>query len=243
MKVLRVPVELLSSGDHDLDRESSHYVLQVHRVRPGARLVLFDAARGVEAEAVLLKTHGKVATCRIGAVGESRAIPHDTITLLQAFAKGDKMDRVMRDATALGVARIIVVATTRCVVRVDADESEHRQRRWRRIAIEAARQSGRGNVPEIVGPLELDPATKQVAHVPLRLLLSPHAPERLTNVLMQYGAQPVAICIGPEGGLTPEEESVLLAQGFQSVRFGDFTLRTETAATAVLGALIDRGAG
>ena len=166
-------------------------------------------------------------------------MPNHPVTLVQSLAKGDKLERVVRDATALGVTRIVMVAANRSIVRVDASEREQRRQRCRRIAIEAARQSGRGNVPSILGPFALDEGARLVQDCPLRVLLSPDASVRLSSLLVGRVAVPVAVCIGPEGGFEPNEEGLLRASGFEVVRFGDFTLRTETAATAVLGALVD----
>lgn len=239
MKPLRVPVEALKIGEHLLDRDASHYVLNVHRCRPGMPLVLFDAAHGIEADATLVATAGKAALCQVETLRASRAVPTHPVTLVQSLSKGDKLDRVVRDATALGVTRIVAVAATRSIVHVDPSDALERRQRWSRIAVEAARQSGRGNVPEIIGPLDLAEGAGVVEDCSLRLLLSPHAQTRLGAVLVGHAAVPVAVCIGPEGGFDDEECGLLVARGFEPVRFGDFVLRTETAATAVLGALTD----
>jgi 16S rRNA (uracil1498-N3)-methyltransferase len=241
VKPLRVPVESLSVGDCALDRDASNYVLRVHRMHAGQPLVLFDPLRSVEATATLLHATANVATCRVEAIRDARAVPTHAVSLLQALAKGDKLDRVVRDAVALGVGRIIFVVASRSVVRLKANESQARRQRWQRIATESARQSGRGNIPELVGPLSLEDGAARVEDCSLRLLLSPQAPTRLALLLAGCAAQPVALCIGPEGGLTSAEAIGLSKRGFQAVRFGDFTLRTETAATAVLGALVDWG--
>lgn len=242
MRLLRVPVESICMGDNVLGREGSHYVLHVHRLRPGMPVILCDALHGIEADATLSSATAKTATCHVKALRQARAVPTHAVTLMQCLAKGDKLDRVVRDATALGATRIVVVAAIRSVVLVDASESEARRQRWTRIAIEAARQSGRGNIPEILGPLDLDDGANQVTDCPLRLLMSPQAPKRLSTLLCRCEVQPIALCIGPEGGLEAAEEELLVSRGFQTVRFGDFTLRTETAATAALGALVDWGA-
>jgi 16S rRNA (uracil1498-N3)-methyltransferase len=241
VKPLRVPVESLGVGEYALDRDASNYVLRVHRIRPGQLLVLFDPTHGTEALATLLRATAKTATCRIDAIVDSRAVPTHAVTLLQALSKGDKIDRVIRDATALGVGQIVVVHAKRSVVRGEATQTEARRRRWQRIAAQAARQCGRGNVPAICGPLAFDPSLVSVADCSLRLCMSPDAPQRLSALLARHAVQPVAVLIGPEGGFVPDEERKLEAEGFTAVRLGDFTLRTETAATAALSVLADWG--
>lgn len=236
---LRVPVQNLTEGEQPLDPEASHYVLSVHRLKPGDAVVLFDPVLGLEGAGTLLRGTGKAAVCRIQSLQPSRSIPHGAITLVQALAKGDKLDRVISDATALGVARIVIAVTKRCVARHSSGDEASRTRRWRRIAIEAARQSGRGNIPTIQGPLEFAASVDECASCSLRILLSPHANLRLRQLLTIQVPQPVALFVGPEGGLSDEEQTALVAAQFTPVRFGDLTLRTEVCATAVLGAMLD----
>lgn len=243
MKSLRVAVDGLSAGELLLDPEASHYVLIVHRLAVGAPLTLFDPRAGLEAAATLLRARPKAAYCQVEAPHPSIAVPAQAITLIQAFAKGDKVDRVISDATALGVSAVFVVVTERCQARSEmrvkpAVVEERRRIRWERIAIDAARQSGRGNIPRITGPVDLHEVVARLPSAGLRLLLSPRAPERLRDILSRDGSQPVTVLVGPEGGLTPREEETLGAAGFVGARFGPFTLRTETCATAVLGALV-----
>jgi 16S rRNA (uracil1498-N3)-methyltransferase len=240
-KLLRVPVESLHEGELALDVQASNYVLRVHRARMGDAIELFDPSRGFEAAAVLVRATNKAAVCRVGPVQVASAVPIHDVALLQALAKGEKVDQVIRDATALGVSEIGVALTSRCVPRLATEDSTERGHRWQRIAIQAARQSGRGNIPRIFGPEPLRESLVRVASRPLRLLLSPRASTTLAGVLGRSPPQPVALFVGPEGGLELEEERQLLDAGFDAVRFGKFTLRSETAATAVLGALVDWG--
>lgn len=238
MKALRVPVESLESGDFELDQDATHYVLRVHRLQAGATLLLCDVRRGLEASASLLSASKKRALCRVEPIRTAAAVPTRATTLLQGLAKGDKLDRVIRDATALGVTRILLVATERSVVRFEGEGADVRLLRWRRIAVEAARQCGRGNIPEISDPMPLGASLEHAADARLRFMLSPAAEHSLAKALAERPPQSAALLIGPEGGLASNEERASSAAGFQPVRFGQFTLRTETAATAVLGALV-----
>jgi 16S rRNA (uracil1498-N3)-methyltransferase len=239
VKPLRVPVEVLEEGDQVLGQDASHYVLRVHRKRPGDSLLLFDPSRGLEGVATLTAVNGKTAVCRIERVFESTAVPRRDLVLIQALAKGDKVERVVRDATALGATSILIVRTARCVPGPDEGGSDQRRLRWQRIAVEAARQCGRGNIPLVVGPLAFDGIFEYIEGVSLRVVLSPDAVEPLSALLSRSSARALGVFIGPEGGLDDTELARLEASGFSRVRFGDFTLRTETAATAVLGALLN----
>jgi 16S rRNA (uracil1498-N3)-methyltransferase len=235
---LRVVVRGLAEGEQVLDSEAARYVAVVHRLGPGARLLATDPERGLEADAELVRVRGREVVCRIGVV---RAAPATAarVTLVQALAKADKVDRVVGAATALGVARIVVMLAERCVPR-PADA--RRRDRWRRIAEQASRQSGRGRAPEILGPLPVAEALAAAAEEhAARLCLDPAAAVCLGAALAAWSpADPLVLLVGPEGGLSAAEQAAALAAGFLGCRLGRLVLRTETAAVAALGAVVAR---
>lgn len=237
-KLLRVPVERLREGGVVLEASVARYVTRVHRLTVGDRFVAFDPAAGTEAEVRITAVGPKSAQGEILEVrpaGQTGDLP---VTLLQAIGKGDRFERALRDATALGVRRIVGVLTERVVSR--PKHAEARRARWETLAIQAARQSGRGDLPELDGPCSLQDA---VALAPrgLRFFLDPTAQAHLGGALSPWdGVSLLAVFIGPEGGLSAPEMSALSAAGFTGARFGPFVLRTETAATAVLGAVRGR---
>ena len=201
---------------------------------------MFDPLLGVEAEAEIVAEAAGAITCRLDGVRPSgyRAVP---ICLLQALAKGDKPDQTIREATALGVERIVFVETEHVVVRLEAERSATRRTRWQRIAVEAARQSGRGNIPAIQGPLPLLDVLAQAAQSQ-RLLLSPNAAPLLAQLADWQPGQAVALLVGPEGGLSAAEIARAESAGFRPAALGRTTLRTELAGVAALGALVAFGA-
>jgi len=110
--------------------------------------------------------------------------------------------------------------------------------RWRRIAIEAARQCGRGDAPEIEAPLPLSEAINRWARAPGACFV-PDADTPLATWLTGAAASPeVVLLVGPEGGLTDEEIAAAAAAGLLLVSLGPLVLRTETVCAAVLGALL-----
>src|SRR5690606_9812486 len=104
---LRVAVETLAAGRRRLEREPSHYLIRVHRLRAGARFVAFDPLARLEAEGTLLEVATGEAVCELDAPRPARHLPPLRVTLIQAVTKGDKLARVVRDATALGVTGIV----------------------------------------------------------------------------------------------------------------------------------------
>jgi len=234
---LRAPVESLCAGERELELGPSRYLVLVRRLRAGARFVAFDPARGLEADAELLVADPRRALVRFGPPRAGRVTAPLPVTLLWSLGKGDKPEAVIRDATALGAAAVVLVTTARSVPRL-SERAEERRERWLTVAREAARQSGRGDVPTVVGPLGLADALV-FARDSAGVVLDPEARTHLARALGDWRPPaPLRVLIGPEGGLTPGELSEARAAGFVAASFGRLTLRTETAVVAVLGALV-----
>jgi 16S rRNA (uracil1498-N3)-methyltransferase len=198
--------------------------------------LLFDPAASREADAVLVDGPAPDVWCRVEALRPSGYQPLP-IRLIQGLGKADKPDEVIRSATALGVARVTLVHTARSVARPVGERAAGRLERWRRIAIEASRQSGRGDIPALDGPLELGAVLSGASDV-CRLMLAPDA-EPLFERLATWGPDaPLELVVGPEGGFHAGEQHALPAAGFLPASLGTTTLRTELAGIAALGALV-----
>lgn len=234
---IRVHVAELRAGRQELPREQAHYVASVHRLGLGASFVAFEPERALEADAVITRAERGRVECEFAEprAAEQRALP---LTLLQGAAKGDRLEQVVRAGTALGVERIVVVACERSV----AAPSDMRRERLRAIALEAARQSGRGDLPEVLGPTPVEHAIAALETASaLRFSLSPTSSTPLAERIRAW--RPVdaaALLIGPEGGLTDVELQLAEAAGFVDASLGPFTLRTELAAIAALSCFVGK---
>ena len=162
------------------------------------------------------------------------------ITLFQGLPKSDKMDLIVQKCVELGVARIVPVSTKRAVVKLDAKKEQTRLKRWNTISESAAKQSGRGVIPEVSGVMTFGKALEEAKK--LDVLLIPY--ERAENMAetrrvmgsIQPG-QSVGIFIGPEGGFEESEVEEAVAAGAQAITLGKRILRTETAGLAVMAML------
>lgn len=209
---------------------------------PGALHHLRDVLR-LDAGSEIIVVHGGVAArVRLTAVGESaegealellpaRHLPR--VTLAQGLAKGEKMDDVVRQATEIGVSRIVPFSAERSVVRLDADKAAARVERWRRIAAEAAQQSQRADIPQ-VHALATSGELPDILEGSLMLVCWEDAidAEGIASAIERLGPAPetdVTVVVGPEGGLTAGEVSLLEASGAVTVTLGATVLRTETA--------------
>jgi 16S rRNA (uracil1498-N3)-methyltransferase len=240
VRLSRVFVEapLARDGRVRLTGSAAAHVSRVLRLRTGDGLTLFNGSGGEFAATIEAIAKDAVTV----AVGEARPAEREsplTLTLAQGISRGERMDLVVQKATELGVTTLAPLLTERSVVRLDAVQAARKAGHWRAIALAACEQSGRNRPPRLLPPATLGeflqaggPATK--------LLLCPAAVLRIADVPRPGGE--VQVLIGPEGGLTEEEQARAQAAGFIGVRLGPRVLRTETAAIAAL-ALLQREFG
>jgi 16S rRNA (uracil1498-N3)-methyltransferase len=154
--------------------------------------------------------------------------------LLLAVFKFDHFEWAVEKATELGVARITPVLARRTEKHL-ALAATKRAERWRRIALEASKQSRRTDVPEIVEPVSLKLALERETS-DVRILLSETEQAVGLSAALDEGRTggTHALAIGPEGGWTPEEMGLFVSRGWRSVTLGPRILRAETAAIAAI---------
>ncbi|HYX41974.1 MAG TPA: RsmE family RNA methyltransferase, partial [Pyrinomonadaceae bacterium] len=156
------------------------------------------------------------------------------LTLAVALLKGEKFDLVVQKACELGVVRLVPVVTARSDVRLrSGSDTDVRVARWQRLALEAAKQSGRARVPTVSAPLALASLlTDEVEASSSRLFFTERDGRGLVETINSWPARPSTLTalVGPEGGWTDEELKQGSAAGWQLVTLGGRTLRAETAA-------------
>jgi 16S rRNA (uracil1498-N3)-methyltransferase len=238
---VRAPIRGLAAGEQELDEEASRYLVRVLRLASGARFVGFDPDAQTEADVTIVDADAHNARVSIAAIRQAAVTERTPLVLIYALAKGDKVDDVVRDATELGATRIIVTRTERSVVKAEADKAKSKIDRWKRIVVEAARQCGRSDPPQVDGiygwPDALDRAALECER---RFCLDPRAVQPIGEALPTKeddGSPSIAFAIGPEGGLSSDEIEIAMTKGFLPVHMGRFVLRTETVAAAILGAV------
>lgn len=231
--MLRVPLDLAVGGAITLPEDASRYVARVHRLAVGDAFVAFDARRRTEADARVLAITRDRVRVDLSTERPSTRLPTRAVSLFQGLAKADKMDAIVRDATELGATAIVPVRLARSVPQGKSDAAIER---WGRVALEAARQCGRGDVPEIVAPVTLAAALDRAFDV--GVALAPGAARSLHEVVASApDAASFGVFVGPEGGFEDGETALLAERGLVLVRLGSFVLRTETAATAALAVI------
>lgn len=156
------------------------------------------------------------------------------ISLLLSVFKFDRMEWAIEKAVELGCSKIVPVVAERTEKHL-AHAAEKRVERWRRIALEAAKQSRRSDLPEIADPAGLSTVLSKESPEILRILLSEtEIDQPLLRILEKVPAAGIELAIGPEGGWTPAELTLFQGAGWHSASLGPRILRVETAAIAAL---------
>ncbi len=219
--------------------ERHHYLVHVLRVREGQAVEVFDG-RGHAWPARVESATAERVELSLGAP-RAESMAGRRVTIVQGLPKGDKLEWVIEKAVELGAHAVLPVECARSVVKLDAQRAAKRVERWRKIAEEAARQSGRSDVPEVQDVIPLSRlATVLEEGTRVLVLDEEERTRRLSEALPDDGQIPVAFVVGPEGGLTREEVARLISEGGVPVSLGALILRTETAALAALSVVRHR---
>jgi len=210
-----------------LTGEQAQHLARVLRAQPGQ---IFDVvANGFLHRAEIVRADEREVLFTLHEELEAdAALP---VHLLMAVFKFDHMEWGIEKATELGVARITPVLARRTEKHL-ALAAAKRVERWRRIVLEAAKQSRRADVPMVDDPVTLKAALSMVT-AGTKLLLAETEQENMLSAGLT-GAESVALAIGPEGGWTPEEMTLFSESGWKHVTLGPRILRAETAAIAAL---------
>ncbi len=223
MRRLFVPGERIGSGLAGLSAADLHYLRHVLRLQPGAAVEVFDGQGGVF-EGRLRETGDALV------LGPRREAPPPAarVHLAFALARGERCDLLVQKATELGVARLVPFHASRSVVRLDPARGAERARRWQRIAVQAARQCGRADVPGVDPPEPLGAVLAACPGAFRRVLFYEGGGESVAAVVDRSAPGHLAI-VGPEGGLAPEEVRACLDAGARLATLGPRILRFETA--------------
>ena len=223
--------------------DEARHLRDVLRLVEGDEVFLFDGA-GSEYRCVVSdveRASGRVNV--IEEVAPARSESPLRLTLAVALLKGEKFDLVVQKATELGVTRIVPVKTARADIRLpDNADAAKRVSRWQRIALEAAKQSGRAFVPQVTAPVTFSTliSDKDLENA-RRVMFSERSGGRLSD--LEDGAptdHAMIALVGSEGGWTDEEIAAAGTANWQLVTLGGRTLRAETAAITAAALLQNR---
>ena len=232
--------ENISDTQIIIDSEDAKHIERVLRLSAGDEITVCDG-RGIDYRAVISEINKNSVICDVISSAVCDTEPGVKVTLYQGLPKAAKMDYIIQKTTELGISRIVPVKLSRCVVKLENRAAEKKKtERWQKIAYEAAKQSGRGVIPEVAMPMSFDAAVSEM--LTADMAFAPYECEtqtRLSSVIDSgKAAKSVALMIGPEGGYDITEADKLKAAGIRTITLGRRILRTETAGEAVLAMLM-----
>lgn len=227
----------LSDERIDLSASEAHHALHVLRLKADAAVELFDG-RGAAATGRIVRAGRRGVSVAVGRRQRRAARCEPHVHLAFAVPKGKRLDWLLEKATELQAASLQPVIFQRSVASGGKMPPDKRPR-WNAVCIAAAKQSGGLFLPELREPVALR-AFVDSAKAFHGLLGAPgrqaaSVPEALSG---RAPARPIALLVGPEGGLTDAEQAAAKEAGFRTVRLGQATLRIETAAVALLAAAV-----
>jgi len=233
------PGEMAVGRPVELGEDHIRYIRNVLRLGEGDPLILFSG-QGVEYGAVIRTVSRDAVVADIvdrKDIGDSGI----RITLAQAMPKGPKMDFIIQKAVELGVSRVIPFDSSRSIPKLSGDKARSRTARWQKIALEACRQCGRGDIPEIMEIRAFYEMIEMPGESDLKLILwEEESGVGIRDVLRNEPSQSTGgffVIVGPEGGFSKEEVEAARRKGCLSVSLGHRVLKVETAAIAILAIL------
>lgn len=218
-----------------LNEEQSRHISKSLRMREGDMIMVCDG-KGADYGCIISSVTKDTVSLTVCYKQASESEPDIKVSLYQGVPKGDKMEDIIQKCVELGIYEITPVLTKRSVSRPNEKQAEKKLARYRKIALEAAQQSGRGIVPAINEMASFSRAVQEVC-ADLIIVFYEGGGEPLKKVIRK-DIKSAAIFIGPEGGFEPEEISAIEEAGGICATLGKRILRTQTAPVAALTAII-----
>ena len=207
-------------------RDAEH--VRVLRLRPGEDLIICDA-KGTDYKCRLVSSEPDQVEAEVIEVVPCPAEPTVAVTVLCGLPKGDRTDYIIQKCVEAGASEIVFFLSKRCVAKPETPEKKIE--RWQRIAEEAAKQSGRGIIPQVSWAGEFAEALNIANQKDLKIFLYEAGEREGLNTVLEANktAKSVALITGPEGGFEPFEADLARIVGLHICSMGERILRCETA--------------
>ena len=226
-----IPAETTVIGGED-----GRHIARSLRMKAGERLTLCNGA-GLDFLCEITAVDGDSVTVSILEQTESVGEPTVAVTVYQGLPKSDKMDWIAQKSVEAGVTRLVPMMTERCISRPDGKAAAKKRDRWQKIAEEAAKQCGRGKLPEVAPLTDFRAAVLEAEQQGPVIFFYEGGGVSLRQ-LVNDDLKTLSVFIGPEGGFEEKEVEFAREHGAQIGSLGTRIFRTETAATAALAAIM-----
>lgn len=222
--------------------EDHHHIVNVMRMQIGDQIVCVDS-------------EGKSAVCKIAEITDEQVVAvvvqwnEDlselpiSITIASGLPKGDKLEWIIQKGTEMGAHEFLPFSAARSVVKWDEKKAAKKIERWQKIAKEAAEQSHRSFLPEVVSPITFKSLLKKSKDYHYKLVAYEEESKNGETTNFPFTLQQIKkgesllLVFGPEGGLTEDEVKLLRENDFSLCGLGPRILRTETAPLYTLAAI------
>lgn len=227
----------IADGVVTIKGDDAHHISRSLRMAAGEHITVCDMQKN-EYDCCL-EGFTDVVTARIVSSRHIDCEPPCRIHLFQGLPKGDKLDTVIQKAVECGVYEITPFECERCIVRVKPDAEANKTERRCRIALEAAKQSGRGIVPEVLPTCSFKEMLDRSSELDAMIFCyEGDGTVGLKSLLSSmHEHNDIAIIVGPEGGFSLNEVEAAKSAGAFLAGLGGRILRTETAATFALACI------
>ncbi len=218
-----------------LGEDAAH--AKVLRLRVGDRLIVCDG--GQDHHCTVTKITPEEVEAEVFEVIPCKGEPSVNVTVLCALPKGDKADTIVQKCTEAGASRIVFFMSHRCVAKLPSDPQK-KVARWQKIAEEAAKQSGRGRIPEVSVLGDIGSAYTLAKESDLPVFLYETGERKALKEILEGapGVSSIALITGPEGGFEPFEAEMASYMGIPLCSMGPRIFRCETAPLAALAAVM-----
>lgn len=221
------------------------HIKNVLREKVGNELTICNTTNGQDYLCEIIKIEEQGIECKIKAQLENNVESNIKVTIIQGLPKADKMELIIQKSVELGVYDITPVEMKRCVVKLKEKDKEKKMQRWQKIAEVAAKQCGRNRIPNINAIINLKNICNLLEEYDIVWIAYENEKENaikqeLKKIKEKYNNREIkiAVIIGPEGGIEPEEIEILQQSGARTITLGKRILRTETVALNILSIIM-----
>ncbi len=223
--------------------EDAVHISRSLRMKPGESITLCDG-RGTDYEGQIESVQGDCVRVQVAEIHPTMAEPPVAVTLFQGLPKGDKFELIVQKAVELGAVAIVPVLTEFCVSRPEPKAMAGKLARWNKIALEAAKQSGRGIISAVEPLISYSEALARMKTFGLPILFYENATGHYSRLLEAHPApQSIGMLVGPEGGFSPAEAEQARAMDMAVASLGPRILRCETAGLCAIAVAVQHYEG
>ncbi len=221
-----------------------NHIKNVLRQKSGDKITICDISKEQDYLCEIDKIEEKSIDCNIIEKLENNTESNVKVTIFQGLPKADKMELVIQKSVELGVYDITPLQMKRCVVKLNEKDKAKKIQRWKKISEVAAKQCGRNIIPKINNIVNVKEVCNLCNEYDIVLIAYENEKENtlkkeLKNLKkLDEEEIKVAVIIGPEGGIAPEEIKMFEENGAKIITLGNRILRTETVALSVLSIIM-----